>query len=73
MHLKQQTAVLTDLVFIPCKHVDSSALVVELKYDKEADTTISQIKRKEYSGKILEYSDNLLLVGINYDKEPKNS
>ncbi len=60
-----------DLVFIPRKHVDKPAMIVELKYDKDADTAISQIKRKEYSGKVLEYTDNLLLVGINYDKETK--
>ena len=60
-----------DLVFIPRKHVDKPAMVVELKYDKDADTAISQIHRKEYQGKVLEYTDNLLLVGINYDKETK--
>ena len=60
-----------DLVFIPRKHVDSPALIVELKYDKDADTAISQIKRKEYTGKVLEYTSNLLLVGINYDKKTK--
>lgn len=60
-----------DLVFIPRKHVDKPAMIVELKYDKDADTAISQIKRKEYSGKVLEYTSNLLLVGINYDKESK--
>lgn len=46
-------------------------MVVELKYDKSADTAIEQIHRKEYKGKVLEYTDNLLLVGINYDKETK--
>jgi len=46
-------------------------MIVELKYDKDADTAISQIHRKDYKGKVLEYSDNLLLVGINYDKESK--
>lgn len=60
-----------DLVFIPRKHVDKPAMIVELKYDKEADTAISQIHRKEYKGKVLEYTDNLLLVGINYDKKTK--
>ena len=60
-----------DLVFIPRKHVDKPAMVVELKYDKDADTAISQIHRKEYQGKVLDYTDNLLLVGINYDKETK--
>ena len=58
-------------MFIPRKHVDKPAMVVELKYDKDADTAISQIHRKEYQGKVLDYTDNLLLVGINYDKETK--
>lgn len=60
-----------DLVFLPRKFSDKPAMIVELKYDKDADTAISQIKRKEYSGKVLEYTSNLLLVGINYDKETK--
>lgn len=57
-----------DLVFIPRRDVDKPAMVVELKYDKDVDTAISQIHRKEYQGKVMEYADNLLLVGINYDK-----
>ena len=32
---------------------------------------IGQIKRKQYSRGLKEYKDNLLLVGINYDKETK--
>ena len=60
-----------DLVFIPRKNVDKPAMIVELKYDKSADTAIDQIHRKEYQGKVLEYGDNILLVGINYDKESK--
>ena len=60
-----------DLVFIPRKHVDKPAMIVELKYDKDADTAISQIHRKEYNGKVLEYTNNLLFVGINYDKKTK--
>lgn len=60
-----------DLVFIPRKFSNKPAMIVELKYDKSADTAIEQIHRKEYKGKVLEYTDNLLLVGINYDKETK--
>jgi len=60
-----------DLVLIPRKGVDSPAIIVELKYDKTADTAISQILRKDYPAKVAEYSDNLLLVGISYDKESK--
>ena len=60
-----------DLVFIPRKHVDKPAMVVELKYNKDADTAIDQIKRKEYPAKVAQYTDNLLLVGINYNKQQK--
>lgn len=60
-----------DIVLIPRKHVDSPAIVLELKYNKDADTAISQIKRKQYPDKVAQYTDKLLLVGINYDKEQK--
>jgi len=60
-----------DLVLIPRKNVDSPAIVLELKYNKDADTAISQIKRKQYPDKVKPYADHLLLVGINYDKEQK--
>ena len=60
-----------DIVLIPRKHIDSPAIVIELKYNQDADTAISQIRRKQYPAKIAEYTDNLLLVGINYDKQLK--
>ena len=60
-----------DLVLIPRKHVDSPAIVIELKYNQDADTAISQIKRRIYPEKVAQYAENLLLVGINYDRETK--
>ena len=60
-----------DLVLIPRKHVDSPAIVIELKYNQDADTAISQIKRRNYPDKVAQYAGNLLLVGINYDRETK--
>ena len=60
-----------DLVLIPRKHVDSPAIVIELKYNQDADTAISQIKRRNYPEKVAQYADNLLLVGISYDRETK--
>lgn len=60
-----------DLVLIPRKHVDSPAIVIELKYNKDADTAISQIKRRNYPEKVAQYAGNLLLVGINYDRDSK--
>ena len=60
-----------DIVFIPRKNVDSPAIIVELKVNRDADAAIDQILRKEYPAKVAEYSGKLLLVGINYDKETK--
>ena len=60
-----------DLVLVPRKNVDSPAMVIELKFDKGANAAIDQIKRKRYPAKLEPYVGNLLLVGINYDKQTK--
>lgn len=60
-----------DIVLIPRKNVDSPAIVIELKVDKDADSALDQIRRKEYPAKVAEYAANLLLVGINYDRQTK--
>lgn len=61
-----------DIVLIPRKNVDLPAMVIELKVNKDADSAIDQIRRKEYPAvKVQEYANRLLLVGINYDRETK--
>ena len=60
-----------DLVMIPRKNVCRPAIVIELKYNQDADTAIDQILRKQYPAKVAEYCGELLLVGINYDKKDK--
>ena len=60
-----------DLVLIPLRQVAKPALVIELKFNHSADTAIDQIRRKDYPAKIAEYTGDILLVGINYDKETK--
>ena len=37
-----------DLVLILRKYVESPAIVLELKYNQDADSAIAQIKRKQY-------------------------
>ena len=59
-----------DIGFIPVDKKDP-AMVVELKYDKDADSAIKQIKNKNYPKVFENYLDNLLLVGVNYDKNTK--
>ena len=60
-----------DIVLMPRKHVESPAIIVELKYNRDADSAIDQIRRKQYPSGIAQYSGELLLVGINYDKKQK--
>ena len=56
---------------IPRRNVSKPALVIELKFNNTADTAIDQIKRKQYPAKIAEYTGDILLVGINYDRDSK--
>lgn len=62
-----------DFVFIPKKEYahDYPALIVELKWDKSAQAAIQQIREKQYPVSISQYTGDLLLVGINYDKKTK--
>ena len=58
-----------DMVFIPLPKSPRPAIVVELKYDKTADSAISQIKRKNYPKSLQGFSKRIVLCGINYNKE----
>ena len=60
-----------DLTFIP-KNPDKPAMLIELKYEKNADSAITQIHRQKYPERLEHYKGNLILVGINYDKEIRN-
>ncbi len=60
-----------DLMFLPGKDTDKPALLIELKYNQEADAAIRQIHEKRYDGDLKKYFGNLLLVGINYDRKTK--
>lgn len=60
-----------DAVYLPRRNVNRPALVVELKWDQKADGAIRQIKEKKYASWIEGYTGDILLVGINYDKEEK--
>ena len=62
-----------DFVFIPKPEYrnDYPALVVELKWNKSAESALQQIKSKKYPSSIQNYSGEVLLVGINYNKKDK--
>ena len=59
-----------DIGFIP-KNPKDPAILIELKCNHDADTAIKQIKNKNYPKAFENYLDNLLLVGVNYDKTTK--
>ena len=62
-----------DFVYVPKPEylADYPALVVELKWNRTAETALNQIKGKKYPKSLLQYTGNILLVGINYDKKTK--
>ncbi len=61
-----------DLVFLPRKQFqDKPALVVELKWDKDARGAIEQIKEREYCKSLEGYEGNIILVGVNYEVKSK--
>ncbi|WP_406016971.1 AAA family ATPase [Succinivibrio sp.] len=62
-----------DIVYIPKREADRNipALVIELKWNKDAQTALEQIKEKHYTESLEDYCGNIILVGINYDKATK--
>ena len=62
-----------DFAFIPRANAGHRpAMIVELKYNQSVDTALQQIKANRYHGALADYSDRILLVGINYDSEGKD-
>ena len=61
-----------DICLVPRPlHMDKPAVIIELKWDKDVNGAIAQIKEKQYVNALKDYSGSLLLAGINYDKDTK--
>lgn len=60
-----------DLVLLPRPSCKRPAVVLELKYNQSAETAITQIKLKHYPDILSNYTGDVVLVGINYDKQSK--
>lgn len=63
-----------DMVFIPkWKSNNKPVIVVELKWDKSAETAITQIKSKKYPDGLSQLSadEKIILVGISYERDGK--
>lgn len=60
-----------DIVFLPRQGVEKPPMIVELKWNKDAAGAISQIKEKKYLKCLDDYTGEVILTGINYDKKTK--
>ena len=62
-----------DFVYMPKPEYrnDYPAMVIELKWNQTAQTALHQIRDKKYPSSISDYTGNILLVAINYDKNTK--
>lgn len=61
-----------DIVYLPLpQYQDSPAIVVELKWNKNAHTAIAQIRNRQYPTSLESYAGEVLLAGITYDKKTR--
>ncbi|MBQ8231204.1 MAG: AAA family ATPase [Lachnospiraceae bacterium] len=58
-----------DIVYLPKKDSMLPALVIEMKWNKSVEGAIAQIKEKHYPDAVKGHGGDVLLVGINYDKD----
>ena len=59
-------------MFLPLPMVQKPALIIELKYGGSADAAIQQIRDRQYPRALEGYAGEILLVGVNYDKDNRN-
>ena len=62
---------IADVVFLPKRRSTLPAMIVELKWNKEAEGAIQQIKDRDYPKVLSNYGGKILLVGINYNEATK--
>ncbi|MBR4223486.1 MAG: AAA family ATPase [Oscillospiraceae bacterium] len=62
---------LADIVYIPQRYSPEPALVVELKWNRSAESALDQIHERNYPAVLKNYGGEILLVGINYDTKEK--
>ena len=60
-----------DIAFIPKDNVQSPILLFELKWNKDTEEALSQIKDKTYSQRLEQFQKEILFIGINYDANTK--
>ena len=59
-----------DMVYLPApQYAEKPTLLIELKYGHSAELAMDQIRRQKYLDRLEHYKGNILVVGINYDRE----
>jgi hypothetical protein len=63
-----------DLAYIPSPHFsEKPVLLIELKYGKDTDAAMDLVRKRNYLDKFIHYKGNILVIGINYDKDIPNT
>ena len=59
-----------DVVYLPApQYAEKPALLIELKYGHSADIAMDQIRRQKYLDRFEHYKGNILVIGINYNRD----
>ncbi len=61
-----------DVALIPLPSRGLPAILVELKWNHDAKTAMDQIYNRKYTSSFDDYSGDIILVGVNYDKNSKD-
>ena len=59
-----------DIAYLPApKYSDKPAMLIEFKYGKSTEIAMDQIRRQRYLDRFDHYKGNILIIGINYDRD----
>ncbi|MBQ8037304.1 MAG: AAA family ATPase [Proteobacteria bacterium] len=57
-----------DIALIPLPNRGLPAILIELKWNKDADSAIKQIHDRKYTSAFEHYTGEIVVAGVNYDK-----
>ena len=58
-----------DVLYLPKQDSGFPALIIELKWNESAEGAVAQIKNRNYPAALRDFAGEILLVGINYNKD----
>ena len=58
-----------DIALIPLPNRGLPAILIELKWNKDADSAIKQIHDRKYTSAFEHYTGEIVVAGVNYDKD----